>query len=389
MRPDEQKDLVRSRPSDREGVQNDAPATPAVELIDVSKRYGRFSAVRGIHLSIAAGELLAVIGPSGAGKSTLIRLVSGEERPSAGAVRIRGRDVTRLPPPQRNVAVVYQDYSLFPHMSVSRNVAFPIEAQQAAEPFGLIRLVAGQADGKAVSRKIECALATVNLNGFADRMPDQLSGGEKQRAAIARALAMEPELICFDEPFSALDRGLRRQLRETVSRLKTNADNAFIYVTHNVEEAFALADRLAVLIDGEIAQIDRPRDLYFKPSSRRVAELTGDCRFFTVAAIDKQRGGSTSVRTAGGLTLDIPVGDVKVGDQIGIRPEIVSFDPHGAGLRAILRTAVFEGPHSRFTLALNNSEEVEAILPSHLPNKPEVGTELFIHIEQANCFVVA
>jgi ABC-type Fe3+/spermidine/putrescine transport system ATPase subunit len=362
--------------------------TPVVELKNVSKRYGAFSALDGVDLSINLGELVALIGPSGAGKSTLIRLVSGEERPTEGTVWLQGRDVTKLPPAQRNVAVVYQDYSLFPHMTVARNIGFPIEARQASKRLGLLRWLAGRADNELVRNKVEACLATVSLGGFAGRMPDQLSGGEKQRAAIARALAMEPEIICFDEPFSALDMGLRRRLRDQVSRVKASASNAFLYVTHNVEEALALADRVAVLIDGELVQVDRPRDIYFRPATRRVAELTGDCSFLTVAKVLSGGEGAT-VRSVGGATLELACGKVKPGDQIGIRPEIVAFDTTGRGLGAIVRSTAFEGPFTRIALALNESELIDASVPSHSSRVPETGTELFLRIDRANCFVVA
>lgn len=354
-----------------------------IELKAVHKQYGPVSAVVDVSLAIGPGELLAIIGPSGAGKSTLLKIVAGEESPSRGEVYIGGRRVTHLAPSARAVAVVYQDYSLFPHLSVSENVGFPLEARAARNLFAFL---AGPSS--AIREQVATLLERVNLGSHAGKKPDQLSGGEQQRAAIARAIAMNPRLICFDEPFSALDSILRQRLRREVHDLKSASEGAFLYVTHNVEEAFALADRIAVMAKGRIIQSGTPEDLYWHPTSRLVAELTGDVTFLKVAsALDE--GGAYRCRSAAGTEFVMERLAVQPGDLIGFRPETVAIDSHTPKVRGKVTEISFEGALTRFRVTLVGGEILVVAIPSHLAPVLGLGNEVGLGWDERNCFVIS
>ncbi len=358
-----------------------------VDIVGVSKRYGDAVALDRVTLSIGDGELVALVGPSGAGKSTLIKLISGEERCSAGTISVRGRDVTDVMPADRSVAVVYQDYSLFPNLTAHGNVAYPLEAQHVSGPLSLVNLLTGGGPRAEIDRRAQAALADVDLEMLAARMPGELSGGERQRVAIARALATEPDVICFDEPFSALQGMLRYRLSRQLATLKTKSGAAFLYVTHNVEEAFRLADRLVVLIDGRIAQVDAPRDLYFRPQSREVARLTGGATFLTVAEVGPESQGKIVARSRSGLAIAVDP-PVAAGDDIGIRPQAVRLRPRGEGHGGRISEVMFEGAETRYTVELSCGESLVALTHSASGQNLAVGDEVDIEIDQLGCFVI-
>ncbi len=235
--------------------------TRGVTIEHVSFRYGATAVLDDIDLAVERGEFFAFLGPSGSGKTTLLRLVAGFGRPSAGRILIGERDVTRLPPWSRNVGMVFQSYALWPHMSVAKNVAF-----------GLERRKLGRAE---IERKVRDALDLVGLTAYADRRPAQLSGGQQQRVALARTLVIEPEVLLLDEPLSNLDARLRVDMRSELRQLQRKLGLTAIYVTHDQEEANAIADRLAVLDQGRIQQVGKPIELYDRPANRFVATFLG------------------------------------------------------------------------------------------------------------------
>lgn len=357
-------------------------AQATIELRAVHKQYGQATAVVDANLGITEGELVAVIGPSGAGKSTLLKLVAGEETPTQGEVYIAGRRVTDLSPSARGVAVVYQDYSLFPHLSVSDNVAFPMEARAARGPFAF----AG-GDSGAISDRVVGLLNEVNLSRHARKKPDELSGGEQQRAAIARAIGMNPKLICFDEPFSALDSILRLRLRRQVMDLKSASSGTFLYVTHNVEEAFSLADRIVVMVEGRIAQVDCPQDLYWKPRSKLIAELTGNVCFLEVATVAPDAQG-VRCATAAGNEFGLRGISVNPGDLLGFRPETVTIAGDEARVRGKVKNVTFEGVMTRVVVALQGNDELALAIPSYAAPALHPGMEIGLSWEDRNCFVV-
>jgi putative spermidine/putrescine transport system ATP-binding protein len=238
-----------------------APSVPAVRLVGLRKSYGQVTAVAGVDLQIAEGEFFTMLGPSGSGKTTLLRLIAGFERPDAGSVELGGTDVTRDPPYARDVNTVFQDYALFPHMSVLENVAYGLRVKRVAKP-----------DRR---RRAESALEMVRLTGLSGRKPVQLSGGQRQRVALARAIVNEPEVLLLDEPLGALDLKLRQEMQVELKRIQREVGITFIYVTHDQEEALTMSDRLAVFNQGRIEQVGTPTDVYEHPASEFVAGFIG------------------------------------------------------------------------------------------------------------------
>jgi spermidine/putrescine ABC transporter ATP-binding subunit len=221
--------------------------------------------VRGVSLDIRSGEFLTLLGPSGSGKTTTLMMIAGFETPSAGDIAIDGRSVIRMPPHRRNIGMVFQNYALFPHLSVADNIGFPLKQR------GMARAER--------AKLVDEALALVQLPGYGRRYPRQLSGGQQQRVALARAIVFRPRLLLMDEPLGALDKQLRETLQLEMRRLHADLGITFIYVTHDQEEALTMSDRIAVMHDGRIAQIGRPEDLYDRPCNRFVASFIGESNF--------------------------------------------------------------------------------------------------------------
>ncbi len=233
----------------------------AVEFSRVSRHFGRVRAVDGVDLAIAEGSFFAMLGPSGSGKTTCLRLISGFEKPNGGQIRIFGQDVGETPPHLRNVNTVFQDYALFPHMTVADNVAY-----------GLMVKGVGRAARMA---RAEEMLSVVKLADYGGRKPSQLSGGQRQRVALARALVNEPRVLLLDEPLGALDLKLREAMQDELKALQQRLGITFVFVTHDQHEALSMADRLAVFNEGKVAQIGSPEDIYARPATRFVADFVG------------------------------------------------------------------------------------------------------------------
>ncbi|HET8928071.1 MAG TPA: ABC transporter ATP-binding protein [Microbacterium sp.] len=239
---------------------------PAIRLTGLTKQFGAVSAVDHVDLEIAAGEFFSMLGPSGSGKTTVLRLIAGFEQPTSGTIELFGEDVTARAPFDRDVNTVFQDYALFPHMSVLDNVAYGLRVR------GM-----GRAHRRERARE---ALAGVQLEGMADRRPSQLSGGQRQRVAIARATVVQPKVLLLDEPLGALDLKLREQMQVELKQLQRDLGITFVFVTHDQEEALTLSDRIAVFHDGRIEQLGTPWELYEKPESRFVADFVGTSNLF-------------------------------------------------------------------------------------------------------------
>jgi putative spermidine/putrescine transport system ATP-binding protein len=235
--------------------------TPAVTFVNVTRHFGAIRAVDGVDLTIAEGSFFAMLGPSGSGKTTCLRLISGFEQPTRGAIRIFGEDVGSTPPNRRNVNTVFQDYALFPHMNVRDNVAYGL-------------MVKGTGRSARYSRADEM-LALVKLDAYGDRKPGQLSGGQRQRVALARALVNEPRVLLLDEPLGALDLKLREAMQDELKALQQRLGITFVFVTHDQGEALSMADNLAVFNNGKIAQIGTPAEIYGQPRTRFVADFVG------------------------------------------------------------------------------------------------------------------
>jgi spermidine/putrescine ABC transporter ATP-binding subunit len=237
----------------------------SVSLTDLEKSYDRVAAVAGVSLDIRSGEFLTLLGPSGSGKTTTLMMIAGFEMPTAGDIAIDAKSVVAMPPYRRNIGMVFQNYALFPHLTVAENIGFPLKQRGVA---------------KAERTKLVGeALELVHLPGYGERYPRQLSGGQQQRVALARAIVFKPRLLLMDEPLGALDKQLRENLQLEMRRLHADLGITFIYVTHDQEEALTMSDRIAVMNEGLVAQVGRPEDLYDRPSSRFVAGFIGESNF--------------------------------------------------------------------------------------------------------------
>jgi putative spermidine/putrescine transport system ATP-binding protein len=326
-----------------------------LELDNLSKRYGDHAAVAGVTLDVADGEFVVLLGPSGCGKTTTLRMIAGFVEPSGGAARIGGVDVTWLPPWRRNTGMVFQSYALFPHMTVAENVAFGLEMRKHAK----IEIAARARE----------ALRLVRLESYAERLPRQLSGGQQQRVALARVLAIRPDVLLLDEPLSNLDAKLREEVRVEIRELQRQLNLTTVMVTHDQEEALTVADRLVVMADGEIRQIGSQRDLYERPANPFVAGFVG--RSTTLAGRIAAPG---QFETAGGLHLQCRDG-LPGKAVMMLRPERISIgdgrmDNH---LPGTVEFVSYLGDVLELHVRLSPSDRVIVQLPNRGAAPPAVG----------------
>ncbi|MBV8468344.1 MAG: ABC transporter ATP-binding protein [Burkholderiaceae bacterium] len=292
----------------------------AVELREVSKLYAQSVAVDSISFTVKPGEFFAMLGPSGSGKTTCLRLIAGFERPSAGAVLMNGLDMTSVPPYERDVNTVFQDYALFPHLSVIENVAYGMRMN-------------GVAAGERRRRALE-ALEQVALAGYEERRPSQLSGGQRQRVALARAIVNRPKLLLLDEPLGALDLRLREQMQGELKRLHRELGISFVYVTHDQGEAMAMADRVAVFSKGRLEQVDSPRQLYQRPGTAFVAEFVGGSNVLRDdLARDMSKGASSLLSIRPEYVRVQSLSDAVPDDCVGAEGVVSEMLFHGASTR--------------------------------------------------------
>ena len=313
-------------------------AAVEVRMEGLSRRYGAVVALDGLDLTVQAGELVALLGPSGCGKTTTLRLLAGLEDADAGTITVGGNDVTRLPASKRDMGMVFQAYSLFPHMTVRQNVAFGLR---------LRRVSSAQRDRRALEM-----LELVALSSQADRYPHQLSGGQQQRVALARALAIEPQVLLLDEPLSALDAKVRAQLRDQIRRIQLEVGITTLFVTHDQEEALAIADRVGVMRDGHIEQLAPPVDVYSRPATSFVAEFVG---------LTNRLPGTVSGSTVTVRGRDLPLVDLSTpaGPVTAlVRPEAVTLASDSSGepgpLTGTVIASTFLGATSRVTVDLGD-----------------------------------
>ncbi len=286
-----------------------AKAARTLDVEDLSVRYGTATAVDGVTLAIEPGEVVALLGPSGCGKTTLLRVIAGFVRQAAGRVRVDGAVIDHLPPNQRNIGIVFQNYALFPHMTVAENVAYGLNARGIK--------------GAEAARRVARFLETVQLGGFKERLPRQLSGGQQQRVAIARALAVEPQILLLDEPFAALDRNLRLDMQIEVKRLQRTLGLTTILVTHDQDEAMSVADRIAVMNKGKVEQFDSPVAIYDRPQTLFVNGFIGTTNLLP-GKIASLQGGTATVVLDAGATIALPAPQGLGAGQpilLSVRPE--------------------------------------------------------------------
>jgi len=303
---------------------SDQTATAAIDIRETSKIYGRnretgVVALDQVSLAIRDNEFFTLLGPSGCGKTTLLRLIAGFEQPTHGEILLFGEHLEGLPPHKRPVNTVFQHYALFPHMTVAENISFGLEMLDTPAP--------------QISSTVDEVLGLVQMKHLADRKTDQLSGGQQQRVALARALAPKPKVLLLDEPLSALDFKLRKEMQVELKRLQNETGITFIFVTHDQEEALTMSDRVAVMRDGLILQVGNPRDIYDRPAKRFVADFIGDINILKGRILSKN-GAQAMVKLNAGYqgTAGLPAETDSLGDEvsIAIRPEQLSF-ASGAG----------------------------------------------------------
>jgi putative spermidine/putrescine transport system ATP-binding protein len=320
---------------------------PVLELAGVSKRYDSLVAVDALDLSLRTGEFLTLLGPSGSGKTTTLMMVAGLQQPDAGSITLNGASVARLPPYRRDIGMVFQSYALFPHMTVRRNVAFPLEMRGLAK--------------SEISRLVDEALALVKLPDHGDRLPRQLSGGQQQRVALARAMVYRPALLLMDEPLGALDRKLREQLQLEIKRVHRERGISVLYVTHDQEEALTMSDRIAVFNRGRIEQIGTPEELYDRPATRFVASFIGDTNFLSGRVVSSSEG-VCAIETAAGrvqASLRLPVA-VGAPVTVAVRPErVVLASPREGrnGIAGTISDIIFLGTARKYVVRLADGTE--------------------------------
>jgi len=337
---------------------------------DVHKYYGEYHALRGITATIRAGEFFSLLGPSGCGKTTLLRTIAGFEGISSGAVMIDGRNMAGVPANQRPTNMVFQSYAIFPHLSVGENVGF-----------GLRKARLPKAE---LAAKVAEALDMVGLDGYGDRAAHALSGGQRQRVALARALILKPKVLLLDEPLSALDKKMREQMQVELIRLQRQVGITFILVTHDQEEALVMSDRIAVMFEGEIAQLADPETLYRRPNSRKVANFIGTMNFLP-AKILSETGGKIEIEAQGfgQLTLEAeqaPGAASGDGAAVGFRPETLTilFEGQTATDResmATIEEVVYYGDMTYYDVRLDGTEKPIRISMRNVFGRPvlEIG----------------
>ncbi|HLG46038.1 MAG TPA: ABC transporter ATP-binding protein [Reyranella sp.] len=329
----------------------------SVALSDLEKSYDRVAAVAGVSLDIRSGEFLTLLGPSGSGKTTTLMMIAGFETPTAGDIAIDSQSVVGLPPYRRNIGMVFQNYALFPHLTVAENIGFPLKQRGVA---------------KAERAKlVGDALELVHLPGYGGRYPRQLSGGQQQRVALARAIVFKPRLLLMDEPLGALDKQLRENLQLEMRRLHADLGITFIYVTHDQEEALTMSDRIAVMNEGLVAQVGRPEDLYDRPSSRFVASFIGESNFMR-AVVCGHEDGVVVTQCDGATIRAVCPNRPAAGDKVMLttRPERLRFADTLNGhapqnrMTVIVTEAVFAGERCRYLLQAGDGTSVVLKEPS-------------------------
>lgn len=315
------------------------------------KTFGDVRALDDVSLAIEKGELFFLLGPSGCGKTTLLRMIAGFYFPDGGRILFDDRDVSLTPPHLRNTGMVFQNYALWPHMSVCENLTFGLEMHNVSEK---------EREERALS-----ALEMVQMQDYAERSPNQLSGGQQQRVALGRALVLEPDVLLLDEPLSNLDARLRLEMRDQIARIHEELDLTMVYVTHDQAEALSMADRMAIMQRGKIGQLGAPRDVYHRPQSRFVADFIGETNLISGKVTDISDG-QIRVETALGNIVSVLDADVEVGDAVecSIRPEHVRVTVEG-GVDNVIRADVlrvfFLGNHEQYFFKLANGAEWKAL----------------------------
>jgi len=348
---------------------------PFLAIRGLAKRYGSVTAVEQVSLDIAEGEFVTFLGPSGSGKSTTLYVIAGFQDPSAGDVLLKGRSMLRVPPNERNIGMVFQRYTLFPHLSVAENVGFPLRVRRRTRA--------------EVDAKVKAMLKLVRLDAYADRMPAQLSGGQQQRVALARALAYDPPILLMDEPLAALDKKLREEIQYEIKRVHLETGVTILYVTHDQEEALRLSDRIALFNHGKIEQLGSGRDLYQEPANHFVASFIGHSNFISGTAIGPE-GGHHRVRLPDGTMLLASSADLKSDDDsvtVMVRPDAFTMPvpdtpPGVPSMKVTVNNVTYLGDVVQLAASTAWGENLDIRLRSDALVLPRLGDDLRLDL---NC----
>lgn len=353
---------------------------PIIDLQNIEKRFGRFTAVSGVNLSLRQGEFFSLLGPSGCGKTTVLRMIAGFLEPSEGRVFIDGHDMADIPANKRPTNMVFQSYAIFPHLNVGDNVAYGLRNR------GIARAE--------IDQRVSEALGMVELGGLQDRKATELSGGQRQRVALARALVMRPKVLLLDEPLSALDKNLREQMQFEMRHLQQSLGITFVMVTHDQYEAMTMSDRIGVMFDGQLVQVDAPNVLYARPCSRDVANFIGGMNFLPAMLNDE---------TATALTVDTPVfGRLSIAPNpnvtergrdslVGIRPEQIEISvtkPEGydATAQGVVRDVAFYGENVHYRVTVDGLDQpIAASVPNYFHSIDfQAGDAIWLGVQTAS-----
>ncbi len=348
-----------------------------VSIQNLTKRFGPAVVLRDVSIEVHDRELFFLLGPSGCGKTTLLRIIAGFYQPDAGELFFADRPMLGVPPQHRNTGMVFQNYALWPHLTVAQNVGYGLEARGVP--------------ARAREQRVAEALETVQMTAFSHRSPAELSGGQQQRVALARALVVRPDVLLLDEPLSNLDAKLRLEMREEIRRIHDESHVTTIYVTHDQKESLSMADRIAVLRDGVIEQIGTPRQIYCAPASRFVADFIGEANWIEANVVAASHAG-LQLRADCGLFTASPRNGIGVAPGqavwLGFRPEAVRFGPHASNaLETVGARAHYLGEIEQYLLGLPNGATIKAFEQNPMQTRSS-GTPLTVHIHPDNLFVM-
>lgn len=354
-----------------------------LELVGLSKKFGSTLAVDDVSLTMPEGEFLTLIGPSGCGKTTTLRMIAGFVTPTSGEVRVKGEDISGRPPYLRNTGMVFQNYALFPHMTVYENIAYGLKIRSYSE--------------QTIRQNVREALDTVKLPGLEERYPKQLSGGQQQRVALARALVIQPAILLFDEPLSNLDLKLRQQMRSEIKAIQRRVGITTMYVTHDQGEALVMSDRLAVMNKGRVVQVGSPTEVYEKPKTRFVAEFIGEANYIEGTVL---RSDSSGVETKidGQVVFAPPDTALRENEKVGVcvRPERIQVyrgrESPATGernaLRGTVEEVVYVGSIVRYQVRLDRSKMVVDRMVASVDNLCAVGETVVVQWSDANTILL-
>lgn len=343
-----------------------------VSIKNVEKSYGNNKIVHNLNMDIKEGEFLTLLGPSGCGKTTTLRMIAGFEDVTSGEITVENENVANKEPYERNVNTVFQNYALFPHMTIYDNIAYGLKIRKVSK--------------EEIKERVTEMLNLVQLTGFEKRKPSQMSGGQKQRVAIARALVNRPKVLLLDEPLGALDLKLRKQMQIELKRLQRKLETTFIYVTHDQEEALTMSDRIAILNGGRLEQLGTPSEIYDHPKTKFVASFIGESNIFDGVVIDKNEDGMIIGTECGNISSAYVEFEKDESLYVSVRPENTEYSfekQEGFELSGVVKDIVYVGNVIKIIVILPNNQEIKI---SKMPNekRPEVGERVYIYWNKKN-----